>query len=629
MNGFDLLFPAPARLLVVLALAATMLLTIGLGRIVTGSNRPSVALFAGWGAAVFVFDLAGTLLAPSFRLVAGLLLIPAMAGLALLARERLGDRPAWSRAGRILLLAAPLIVIVAGMRASQWDELTHWLPNGHFLALHDRFPSAALPNPVSSWPAYPYALPLISYLSGLLLGGFSDVAGMLFNLALLIASAWMIGDVIADHRAASASQPETSRLALWGSAAFALLVAIPLNPSFVTKLSFTNYSDSATSCALAIAAVVALRWLDAAFAQRRERYGLAVALGCVLTVLVGLRQANLSLFGLVIAGFAFALLLEGKLFDRRSSTGLLALPMPVLAAWLWQRYTAAEMPSGAFQFLPWTEWHFDQIGQIAGSIWHVMLSKGGHFGLMAALAALGVATVARPALLDLRARVLCRTMLVLFLGYTGFLFVAYVSLFQGSEVASAASFWRYSTQLGMIGIVTAVHVVLCYWRLRPSLGTRLGAAAIALVVLAPLAGVKFIRFDVEHPHDGFLLAVSRDLAAALPAGARLDLLDPHGSFSDMQLIRYHLLLDGGRDPAAAASVHVTIDVDAVTRAAPRSGAGDYVWLADGGPDMRQVFGQDLPEGAGYLLERQTDGYRLIRVWPDTRETEIFHAADFN
>ena len=45
--------------------------------------------------------------------------------------------------------------------------------------------------------------------------------------------------------------------------------------------------------------------------------------------------------------------------------------------------------------------------------------------------------------------------------------------------------------------------------------------------------------------------------------------------------------------------------------------------------MREIFGQDLPAGAGYLLERQTDGCRLVRAWPDTRATEIFHAADFD
>jgi len=628
MSPLDLLLPQPARLLVVLAVAVVLLLSIGLGRLVTGRSSPALALFAGWGIAVVLFVVAGTTLAPSFRLVSGLLLIAALAGWVLLWRDGLGDRAAWGRLARIALLALPLIVIVAGMRPSQWDEFAHWLPNGHFLAAHDGFPSLAVPNSASGWPAYPYALPLLSYLASLLLGGFSDTAGMLFNLFFMIAAASAIADIIADQRAA-AMPPESRRFGEWAVAAGALLVAIPLNPSFVTKLTFTNYSDSATSCALAVAAILALQWLEATLEQRQERYGLALACGWVLAAIIGLRQANLALFGLFIAGFAVALLLEGELFDRRSSSGLLALPMPVLTAEVWQRYSTAEIPNGAFRPLSWRDWHVDQIGDISRSIWHIMLSKGGHFGLLAALTLLAVATLARPGLLDLRARVLCRVVAVLFIGYTGFLLFAYVSLFTEDEAPHAASFWRYSTHLGMIAVVAAVCAALPYWRLRPRWSAALGTAAIALLVLAPPLAVKQIRFDVEHPHDGFLLAVSRDLGAVLPAGAHIALLDPQHSVSDMALIRYHLLFDHGRDPAAASAVTVTIDADDVKNAAARQGASPYIWLADGDPGMRDVFGQDLPTGAGYLLERSSEGYRLVRRWPITRQTETFHPADFD
>src|SRR5262245_44180756 len=111
MSRVDLLLPQPGRLLVVIAVATVALLLIGLGRLVTGSRRPAPALFAGWGVAYFVFVIAGTTLAPSFRVVAGLLLIPAVAGLVLLFREPLADRAAWARLGRVVLLTLPLLVI--------------------------------------------------------------------------------------------------------------------------------------------------------------------------------------------------------------------------------------------------------------------------------------------------------------------------------------------------------------------------------------------------------------------------------------------------------------------------------------------------------------------------------------
>jgi hypothetical protein len=167
MSGLALLLPQSGRLVVLLSLAVSALLAIGLGRAIAGSNRPDAALLSGWGVAVFVFVAVGTLTPWSFRMLAALLLVPALIGLFLLWRDGLADRAAWHRAGRILLLATPLILIVAGMRVSQWDELTHWLPNSHFLAAHDRFPSAALPNSTSpaSSPASSATSPACSAIS--------------------------------------------------------------------------------------------------------------------------------------------------------------------------------------------------------------------------------------------------------------------------------------------------------------------------------------------------------------------------------------------------------------------------------------------------------------------------------
>jgi hypothetical protein len=55
----------------------------------------------------------------------------------------------------------------------------------------------------------------------------------------------------------------------------------------------------------------------------------------------------------------------------------------------------------------------------------------------------------------------------------------------------------------------------------------------------------------------------------------------------------------------------------------------YVWLDEGGPEMRDLFGIDLPAGASYLLLRGRAGYQLVRAWPVNAETEIFTAADFD
>ena len=41
-----------------------------------------------------------------------------------------------------------------------------------------------------------------------------------------------------------------------------------------------------------------------------------------------------------------------------------------------------------------------------------------------------------------------------------------------------------------------------------------------------------------------------------------------------------------------------------------------------------IFGIDLPAGAGYLLERQAEGFAVVHIWPNTPETRVFAAADF-
>jgi hypothetical protein len=624
MRTFDLILPNLAQLMVLAALTVVVLLIMGLGRLVSGRLGPAAAMVAGWGAAVLVFIVTGTLTALPFGVIAACLAAPSLVGLGLLVRDHSWGDPAWCRAGRILVLSVPLILVVVGMRVSQWDELAQWLPNTQFLIAHHRFPSAALPNPGSTLPGYPYALPLVGYVTSLLPGGSSDRTGLLFNLLLLLAAAWTIADIIAERRNAAA-RSEPSKLTEWGMAAGALIAAIPLNPSFVPKLVFSNYSDSATACMLAMTAVIGTRWIAAMLEQRPERRGLAVACACAATALIGLRQANLVLFLLLAVGFALAALPEARWLGRRALSGLLILPL--LTAFLWQRYTAAELPTGTMTMLPFAQWHFEQLGDTLRSMLGVVVGKGGLFGLLTALLILAAMTLLRPGLLDKTARMLCRITAFVFVGYMGFLLFAYISTFNDYEGLHAASFWRYSTHLGMIGVVSATAAVVPYWRLRPRLQCGLAAIAIAIVLILPAAAVKRLRFDIVHPHDGYLLAVARDIGATLPAGARVELVDLHHDGSNLQLMRYKLLF-GRRSDGSLPELSVTAQTG-ISQAMKDPENDFYVWLDEGGPEMRDLFGIDLPAAASYLLLREWAGYRLVRVWPATAETEIFTATDFD
>jgi hypothetical protein len=628
MTTVDLLLPRPAQLTPVAAVLVVALLMIGLGRLVAGARRPAFALLAGWGLCVFVVVLAGTTTTLSLRLVVGFLAIGGIAGLFLLLRRGIEEQAAWGRAGRILVLALPLILLVAGMRASQWDELAQWLPNAHFLVDHDRFPSAALPNTGSFLPAYPYGLPLVIYFASLLSGGLAERSGMIFSVVLLLAASAAIADLIADHRNSAAPPAEISRWSGWGVAAAGLIVAAPLNPSFVPKLVFTNYTDNPTSCALAIAALAAVAWVEAASALRPERYRLAFACGCVLAAIAGLRQANLVLVLLLCGGVAVALLIEGTLFDRRFLSGLLALPMPLATTLVWQSYAASAIPNGALKPMSFADWHFDLLEEISGSMLRVAASKGGHFGLMAAILLLACATLVRPQLVDATARRLCGIAAVVFVGYTAFLLLAYIGIFTDYEATRAASFWRYSTHLGLLGVVAAVAVALPRWRLRPAIQRGLTAVAVAVLLAVPAATAKRLRFDLDHPHDGYIMAVAREMRPLLPPGARVALFDLDGSGSDLILMRYEVLFGkpswDASQPHGAVTLHSGGDFAPALRSL---GAGIHVWVEEGGPETRSLFGLDLASGASYLLVRDSDGFRLLHAWPITPETDVFMPRD--
>jgi hypothetical protein len=622
----DMVLPRPMQLSAVAAVLVVALLLTGVGRLVAGERRPAFGLLAGWGICVFVVTIVGTTTALSFRFLAGGSAIAGFAGLFLLVRRGLEEKAAWGRAGRILVLAVPLILLVAGMRASQWDELAQWLPNAHFLVDHDRFPSIALPNTGSALPAYPYGLPLVTYFASLLSGGLSERSGMIFGVLLLLAAGAAIADLIADHRsAAGSSTGRRSRWAGWGAATAGLMLAVPLNPSFVPKLALTNYSDSPTDCAVALAALAAVAWMEAAGALRPERYRLAFVCGCILTALVGLRQANLVLVVLLCGGIAFALLLESRLFDRRSLSGLLALPMPLLTGVVWQSYATHEMPNGAFKPMSFADWHFDLVREILGSMLRVAASKGGHFGLMTAILLLACATLVRPRLVDPTARRLCCVAATAFVGYTAFLLLAYIGSFTDYEATRAASFWRYSTHLGLLGVVAAVAVALPYWRWRPAVQRGLTALAVVVLLAIPAATAKRLRFDLDHPHDGYILAVAREMRPLLPPGGRVLLIDRYGNGSDLILMRYEILF--GNPPwAGREQGFVTLHFGGGLEPR-RLAAGASFWIENGGPEVNAMFGLDLPAGASYLVMREAAGFRLLHSWPITPETDVFRPRD--
>jgi hypothetical protein len=158
--------PSPAQLLGLVSVLITVFCFGCFGALAGGRTRFAAAdIFTGWGLITGGLTLAGIIaVAPFSWLVYVFWAWAAVSAFFVWRRDRFdGPLPgAFGLMWRVLVLALPLLVLVAAMKASQWDEFSQWLPNATYLFRFDGFPSSYLPQSPSVFPAYPYAGPLMT-----------------------------------------------------------------------------------------------------------------------------------------------------------------------------------------------------------------------------------------------------------------------------------------------------------------------------------------------------------------------------------------------------------------------------------------------------------------------------------
>lgn len=582
---------------------------LAIGAAIGGRKRMAEAdLLVGWAAVALAFTVAGTLSRVPFRslavatAVAGVLALVVVAG-----RDRRLLPPG---AGRMLALFLPLFAAIAAMHPSQWDDFAQWLPNARYLVDTDGFPRLGGPAGDSLLPAYPYTMPLVVYLTSRMAGHFAELAGAQLNVLLLASFALLMARLAA---AAGDPHPRGDEAPGWRIGAAAALGATLLCPTFVVNLALTNYADTATAAALAFAAIAGWRRLEAGDEARPAR-GEWVQFALLLGLLLLLKQANLVLAAFLLCGIGLAALRRPG-GDRRFLLMLGLAAIPGLAAYMvWRRYVAAEIGGGDLAVQPFAAWHWEVMPQMFRSMARLAGQKIGFFGLALALTVVGVATLFRPSSPLER---LCLVFATVFVGYTAFLAFAYVAIFFPWEGARAASYWRYNTHLGLFATAIAVCFLAAAWQRwgtsqprRLRLAGIAGAAAIVLVLTAPVALANRLRFDLQ-PVKVYMREIAPEMRTLLPAEARLVVVDPRGDGFYALFLEY--LLGGGRQVAASLNAFTATDPDAVRQGIDAAGA-THAWLNTQSPATRAIF-PGLAEGASHLLERTPDGWRLVRSWP--------------
>ncbi|WP_139305439.1 hypothetical protein [Magnetospirillum fulvum] len=589
--------PALGQVAAFLAIVAG-LATIGAGlRIVTG-NRDAVAaadLVVGWGLVVVLFVVGNSLLAIPLTILALLTGLAALVFAIVLIRRK--AVPMGGGIVKLLVLLLPILAVTASMQASEGDDFGTWLPNLRYLVLFDHFPGPGLEPTDSQFPAYPPAGAIVAYLVSLLSGQLSETAIDRFNLILLGALALLLIRTFRDE------PPGSERAVRWRDAAIALAFVTLFSPTFVPRLVLANYAECATAVSLAFAVILGLRLV-----QTDSRPGPALMLQAtaVFAALVMTKQSTLALFGLLLIGLAMV----ARRTPRRLGWALTPFLVALAMLLVWKHHVmllgGGEMPISAFD-----TWHWNVLPETLGSMLTVTHNKSGYFGLSALIVLVGLWTLIKGGSQPLA---ITQVFTILFLGFNAFLLWTYIAVFIGNEGSSAASFWRYNTQLGGVQLVTLAALLGVVWRRKAETATRnrivavWGTISLLVLIAGPVLGAGLLRFDI-HKVKMHIAEVAPELKAMLPPGTKVWFIDPPkvGMHNQME---YNL---GYGTQLADRISYYSTEEDYANFAANE--ISDYAYVLNSSETLETAIALTLPVGASHLIHRdQTGQWRIVKSW---------------
>jgi hypothetical protein len=478
------------------AVLITGLVMLLLGRAALGPRIvPEIAVIAGWGIVCLVLTLWGVRLSANMRLpAAGLVAVAALAAFTPRGRLSTADLTAL---GRLLLMAIPLLAVLAAAYPSQPDTFTNQLPNAAYLYDYGRFPGADRPPMLSVWPAFPYNLQLAAFLPALLVPSFPPAILTHVNLVLQLAFALLLARSMRGTQASGDAAPP------WAAIGAALLMTSFLNPGFNPKIQFSGYGDPAIAVAVAFAAWQAERTL-AALAADRAATEERLAFALLLLAGAAIKQVSIVLMASVVAIAFLVGAFDRRIGPRRAFLYLIPAFIPAaLLIVVWRFYVATHFAAeDELTLLPVSEWNFAMLPAVfmnmALRVWERMPFFILLYGVCLAAIPLALRRGLTPAI-----RLFLLTLGVTLL-YTGFLVFTYVAHFPDEIGASAHSFFRYNTHLGLLATLAIVAFARETWLRRgaPGLGAGWRAVSIGAIVLAlvgPVLTASWLRYDLREP----------------------------------------------------------------------------------------------------------------------------------
>ena len=369
------------------------------------------------------------------------LLVLMTAGLLMFSKDRTITKslPITFFAGAALL--SPLLYGLCTYPVYLWDDASHWLPNAHFLFQYGRFPATDGPVSYSAWPGYPYAYTFLIANVGWIVGQFVETVGPLLNLFLLV----LFGAFLTKH-----INPHEKRA--WPNIRLfiGIFLAITLfNPGLYTLLLFSAYAEYATAVLLGFLLFVGWQYCHE---QKRD---MAIAFAMLAIIFVLIKQANVFLLAMLVGSLWITT-------AQRRLTTLKALLLAVLPALIangaWEFYKSQHLPGLAFTFKPLHDWQWYFLPGLFNGMFQVVLENVTFFVLLLIILISAVVSAFKKQTAYTH---LLASFSLLSIGYFTFLTLAYIgSRFAEWEIMSAASFFRYMSQLQCAAITIVILKVI-------------------------------------------------------------------------------------------------------------------------------------------------------------------------
>ncbi|HEV2675993.1 MAG TPA: hypothetical protein VGV37_15835 [Aliidongia sp.] len=595
----------PSHLADLTALAQILLafLAMGLvGRLVGGPRAEfETDALAGWGLLSALLTLWGVATALSLRIPAIAFLVGAAVVLVWPARRP--GRTAWAELGRLMVLALPILTIMATIQPSQSDIFMNLMPNAAYLDDYGVFPTAGGPDAHSFLPVAPYNTQFPTFLGGLVGGGFQGGGLALFTVGLYVLAALLFARMLVNPAEGGTVRPG------WAATGFGILLVTLLNPGFVPRVAFAGYGEAPVAITLLFAGWLGCRAMVALAAGER-RPGSLVQLALVLMAMVNVKQQAI---GMLIAFVGAAVLVAGyerRIGWRRAIVTFGGSALPALALYLlWRWFVLTRFPEGELKPLPFDEWNWGNLLPIFASIGKVVIEKITFFACVAVLFVF-LERRLRHRQLDPTGQALGLAAAT-FLLYNGFLIVTYIGHFPGIMSVEAHSYFRYNTHLALLIefalVVTIRNRLAPRLAARPGLARNLGIAAVVLALLVPAGFAQRLRFDFDMPQP-VVRQLARQLATELPDTGKLALLLPGDTDSVDWMLTSLLHFVPPR--------RADLDIRSWDRSDPAAfdeavAAGyDLAFLS-----CTQDGTLGLPPKSAALLRHGPDGWQPIKVWP--------------